>query len=159
RPSASDSENANAAPQEPAKDGPAPRASRTRRAPLALLAVALAAAAVGAYAARGHLGPAKLAGAPSPSAPHRCTGHRACATAHDGARWACGADGTCAPLASEDCTPHADHEDLAAEDTLWLGAMLPLKGPRAEAYGKTAANVLELARRDFAAVGGVLGPG
>jgi hypothetical protein len=61
------------------------------------------------------------------------------------------------PVASEDCAANIDTKLLASNDTVWLGAMLPLTGPRAEGWGKQDADVLELARRDFAEVGGIPG--
>ena len=138
----------------------APRSWRRRAAVVATLF--LAGAAATAIATRRHGG--STATAPSSSAvaapAHGCSGHRSCVAAHSGEPWICrAADGACVPIASEDCHARFDPEDLTRDDTVWLGAMLPLTGPRADAHGKTDANVLDLARRDFAGVGGVLGPG
>jgi hypothetical protein len=46
---------------------------------------------------------------------------------------------------------------MRADDTVWLGAILPLSGNLATAYGKLDGEVLDLARRDFAGVGGIPG--
>jgi ABC-type branched-subunit amino acid transport system substrate-binding protein len=57
------------------------------------------------------------------------------------------ADGVCVPIASEDCTPTYEPGDLTAEDTVWLGAMFPVKGP---AYGKINMEGVEMARGELA---------
>ena len=137
-----------------------PRSWRRRAAVVATLV--LAGAAATAIATRRHGG--STGTAPSSSAiaapAHGCSGNRSCVAAHSGEPWICrAADGACVPIASEDCHARFDPEDLTRDDTVWLGVMLPLTGPRADAHGKTDANVLDLARRDFAGVGGVLGPG
>jgi serine/threonine protein kinase len=142
---------------------PAPPRSWPRGA--AIVATLIVAGAVATViATRGRHGAVVPAASSSaivaPAAPAKgCSGHRACVAAHGGEPWICrAADGACVPIASEDCHARFDPEDLTKDDTVWLGAMLPLTGPRAEAFGNTDANVLELARRDFASVGGVLGP-
>ena len=89
-----------------------------------------------------------------------CAGHRACVEAHGGKPWVCRAsDRTCVSVASDDCIVRFDPKDLASDDIVWLGAMMPLTGPRAGYYGKQDADALELARRDFAGVGGIPGVG
>ena len=55
-----------------------------------------------------------------------CTSNAACSKEHHGEPFVCrAADHACVALASPDCTPSFEPEDLATDDTLWLGAMLP----------------------------------
>jgi branched-chain amino acid transport system substrate-binding protein len=82
--------------------------------------------------------------------PAGCTGNRACVVAHGGEPWACRrSDGQCVPIASEDCTAKFEPRDLEPDDTIWVGAMFPLKGPAATAFGQMNANGVDLARREI----------
>jgi hypothetical protein len=75
----------------------------------------------------------------------------ACAASHPGEAYTCRpSDGTCVPIASQDCTAAYEPGDLAHDDTLWLGAMFPLTGPNADAFGKMNARGVELARAEIA---------
>ena len=87
----------------------------------------------------------------SPAGAGACTTHRACTESHGGAPYLCRAsDRTCVPIASEDCTPKYEANDLVADDTVWLGAMFPLTGPAAAAYGTMNVEGTELARKELA---------
>jgi branched-chain amino acid transport system substrate-binding protein len=64
-------------------------------------------------------------------------------------------ESTCAPLKSEDCKDVlADPSDLSDNNTVYLGAVLPMEGPD-ESTGKPMRNSIELARRDFSGQGGL----
>jgi ABC-type branched-subunit amino acid transport system substrate-binding protein/tRNA A-37 threonylcarbamoyl transferase component Bud32 len=52
-------------------------------------------------------------------------------------------------LASARCKVLADDETANDPRTLWIGAMFPLSGPDADAFGKESLNAAELARQDF----------
>jgi branched-chain amino acid transport system substrate-binding protein len=54
------------------------------------------------------------------------------------------------PIASEDCAATFEPSDLAADDTIWIGAMFPTRGPRAADFGTMNAEGVEFARRDVA---------
>src|SRR5262249_11105057 len=89
--------------------------------------------------------------------PPECTTNRGCVEQHGGEPWLCRAsDKKCAPIAIEDCVPHFEPGDLEGEDTIWLGAMFPTKGPLADAFGKMNAEGAELARKEFARATGSL---
>jgi tRNA A-37 threonylcarbamoyl transferase component Bud32/ABC-type branched-subunit amino acid transport system substrate-binding protein len=110
--------------------------------------VAAAAAAI-AIAAR----PARVttSAAPVASTASGCTSGAACTALHGGEPHACRAsDGACVPLASEDCTAKYEPGDLADADTIWLGAMFPLTGPQAAAYGEMNLEGVDFARREIA---------
>lgn len=128
------------------------RASRARRWPLAIGAAAFAA---GAAIALGTLGAHRttIPAAPSASASiaHQCTTSRSCVAEHGGAPYVCRAsDATCVPLESEDCVAKHDAADLTSDDTVWLGALLPMKGAAATEYGATNVEGAELARQELA---------
>jgi branched-chain amino acid transport system substrate-binding protein len=53
-------------------------------------------------------------------------------------------------LASADCTPYFEKGDLLQQDTVWIGAMFPTKGPLAAAVGSKAIAGTDLARREIA---------
>src|SRR5262249_27442918 len=59
------------------------------------------------------------------------------------------ADGTCVPFASARCKVLADTDTARDPRTLWIGAMFPLSGPDADAFGKESVNAADLARQDF----------
>jgi ABC-type branched-subunit amino acid transport system substrate-binding protein len=133
------------------------RAARPPRAWLAVGAAIVALGAAGgiALAARGGRGgaatvPASASGsAPAVAAgPRECASNAACVERHGGEPWGCrAADGVCVPMATEDCTPAFEPGDLAAADTVWLGAMFPVKGP---AYGRMNMDGAEMARAELA---------
>src|SRR5262249_42246932 len=80
-----------------------------------------------------------------------CSSHHACVTAHNGEAWRCRAsDHRCVPIASEDCTPMFEPGDLDAEDTVWIGALFPRRGPNAEAFGEMNVAGADFARRELA---------
>ena len=137
--------------------------ARSRLARAAIVTAAVASGA-GVLVTVTRPSPPRANGSPGPASATPSTGaagcseNRGCVAAHGGEPWACRAsDRTCVAVASDDCVARYEPDDLVAPDTVWLGALLPLTGPRGEAYGKRAANVLELGRRDFATVGGILG--
>ncbi|HEY8089312.1 MAG TPA: hypothetical protein VIF09_15740, partial [Polyangiaceae bacterium] len=94
---------------------------------------------------------------PAPTAIGRareCTTSSACTASHGGTPYACRpADGVCVPVASEDCTPMYEPDDLASPDTLWLGAMFPVKGV---SYGKMNMEGVDMARAELARETGAL---
>jgi ABC-type branched-subunit amino acid transport system substrate-binding protein len=63
----------------------------------------------------------------------------------------CGASGACAPIASEDCVPRFEPRDLERDDTVWIGAMFPTKGPAADEFGAMNVDAVDFARREIAA--------
>ncbi len=134
------------------------RAARAPRAPFVALAAILAVATAGALIVRPWARPPSRT-TPSISAsasaavasPGSCTGNRACVDRNAGAPYLCRAsDKSCVPLASEDCVPHFEPGDLLADDTIWIGAMFPTKGPTAAAYGTMNAEGADLARKEIA---------
>jgi branched-chain amino acid transport system substrate-binding protein len=62
----------------------------------------------------------------------------------------------CVPLESADCSIRAEPDDLANDETIWLGAIYPLSGPDAEDFGRAGANAFDLGRRDFREIAGGL---
>ena len=62
----------------------------------------------------------------------------------------------CVPLESADCSVRAEPDDLANDETIWLGAMYPLSGPDGEDFGRAGANAFDLGRRDFREIAGGL---
>jgi serine/threonine protein kinase len=127
------------------------RGSRAPRAWIAAGAFAgLVAAGAAAWGARAlhHDPPAGSGSATAAAAPRECATHRDCVQSHPGAPFACRAsDGTCVAMASEDCTPMFEPGDLESKDTVWLGAMFPVKGP---AYGKINMEGVDMARAELA---------
>jgi branched-chain amino acid transport system substrate-binding protein len=66
---------------------------------------------------------------------------------------------TCVPIASDDCRVLAEASDLENDRTIWFGAMFPLKGDDAAAFGTSNAQAVDLARQDFVQMrGGFTGP-
>jgi branched-chain amino acid transport system substrate-binding protein len=79
-----------------------------------------------------------------------CTA-KACAAAHPGEAWVCRkSDSACVAVASEDCTPHFEPGDVGKEDTVWVGAMFPLKGADAKTSGDKPELGVEFARTEVA---------
>ena len=132
------------------------RAARPSRAPIVAGAVALAAIAaiaLGVPALRHarDAANASSSSAPSSSVAARGDCNRACVAAHGGAPFVCRAsDGACVAVASDDCTPTFEPADLGADDTVWIGAMFPTKGPGAETHGAMNVAGTELARQEIA---------
>jgi serine/threonine-protein kinase len=132
-----------------AKSSPPPAPARRRR----WLAVAagagvIVAAAVGAVANRRAATPAR-ADAAAAALP-RCSPVE-CTKAHGDTPHVCRkSDGACVALASRDCAVRAEKADLESDQTVWIGAMYPLSGPSAQAFGKVLSQGVELARQDFA---------
>jgi tRNA A-37 threonylcarbamoyl transferase component Bud32/ABC-type branched-subunit amino acid transport system substrate-binding protein len=91
---------------------------------------------------------------PPPSRPPAyapCATNRECNERHGGAPWICRpSDRVCVPVASEDCVPRFEAVDVAADDTVWLGALFPARGPKATAYGTMNLEGVELARKELA---------
>ena len=84
-------------------------------------------------------------------APIGCASNAECVGKHGGEPFACRrSDGACVPMASADCTPMFEPDDLAAPDTVWLGAMLPARGSPGDA-GDTELDAADMARRELAA--------
>ncbi len=80
-----------------------------------------------------------------------CASNASCVASHGGEPWVCRAsDHACVALASEDCTPRFEPADLRSDDTVWLGALLPAKGPLAEDLGKMNLDGADLARTEIA---------
>ena len=80
-----------------------------------------------------------------------CTSNRACVEGHGGEPYVCRrSDGACQRIASEDCTPMYEPGDLLADDTVWLGAMFPVKGPETAAHGTMNMAGADFARQEIA---------
>jgi ABC-type branched-subunit amino acid transport system substrate-binding protein len=74
----------------------------------------------------------------------------ACAKEHGGAPWVCSPKTrACAPVEDDRCKAYYEPGDLEANDTVWLGALLPMSGPIAD-VGKSNQLAVELARRELA---------
>jgi hypothetical protein len=144
--------DARGTPQPPAEHGapastpasitvPRSRASRW-------VAVAVVAGAAAAAVAWFSWKPESQQPAPAPSvttaAAATCTSASCSA---GGARAIC-RRGACVALESEDCSVLARPEDLASDDTVWLGTMFPTHGPMVLDFVESI-RAVELARRDF----------
>jgi serine/threonine protein kinase/ABC-type branched-subunit amino acid transport system substrate-binding protein len=80
-----------------------------------------------------------------------CATSRQCAERHGGEPWICRAsDGACVSVASEDCAPRFEAGDAVADDTVWLGALFPMRGPKAKVYGAMSLEGVDLARKEIA---------
>ncbi len=149
------------APIAPIAEKPATHAKRSLRAtPLALVAVALVGVLGAAFAlrARAPSSPASSAVAIAPSARAQCRTNVECSRAHDGPSICQRPEGRCVSLATPACTVHADPAALDSDDTVWLGAMLPLSGEEEKRLrGRQNAQASDLARRDFDATIGSKG--
>jgi ABC-type branched-subunit amino acid transport system substrate-binding protein len=84
--------------------------------------------------------------APPPAA--QCTSNAACGE-RLGEAAVCH-EGECVRLASEDCRVSAAPGDVGREATVWIGALFPLTGEDATAYGTREFQAVDLARADFA---------
>jgi serine/threonine-protein kinase len=140
----------------------APRVSRPlpkKGRAVGVLLVALATSSVGAafFWRREHVTSSVAPSVAQAAAAPRCHSNAEC-TASTGADGACRlADGVCLPVASEDCKP-AEVTLPTKGERVYFGALLPLSGPMADAYGRAGAHSLELAALDFAAAGGIPSP-
>ncbi len=84
------------------------------------------------------------------ASPPPCHSHAECTASHGGEPYACRkSDGACVPIASEDCVPTFAPADLTRNDTVWIGAALPTKGPKAQAFGAMNATGIEFARSEI----------
>ncbi len=116
----------------------------------AAIALSVAAIAGGVGLLRGRPAPPPPVSAPSVPG---CGGHGPAKCSEElGAPAACGRAGRCVLLASEDCHPVAEPGDTSNDGTVWIGTMLPLTGPDANAFGTREFNAIDLARRDFAQI-------
>jgi ABC-type branched-subunit amino acid transport system substrate-binding protein len=119
--------------------------ARRRRAPLAwaAFAVALAGGALATFAARRGPPPATTAAMPSAaSVAPQCATDDACPAGHR-----CDDDGACVAIARDGCTVVPEGLPRSGR-VLYLGVMLPLSGPDADAYGRSNARAAELAARE-----------
>ena len=83
--------------------------------------------------------------------PAGCTENRACSAQNGGRPYLCRAsDHACVAVDSEDCKASYEPGDLERDDTVWLGAMFPLKGAQAERFGKMNMDGAEFARSELA---------
>ncbi len=142
-----------AAIREQSSRGHAAAPPRTKRRLLRIAGIVVVAAIGAIYVARA-IGRRDVAIAVPADArpPSACVSNKAC-TESLGQPAVCRRDlGSCALLASEDCTVSAEPRDLESDDTIWIGAMFPKTGPEAEEHGIVNHNAVELARRDFAQV-------
>ena len=93
---------------------------------------------------------APLTGSTMSPAPAACS-PSACTAARGGEPSRCRPrDGACVPILSEDCAPRFEPADARLDDTVWIGAMFPLKGPSAAAWGTTSADGADFARKEIA---------
>ncbi len=135
------------------------RAARRSKIPYVVGAAILAAAAIGALTVRPPsdsrgtgAASASIAPAASVALPlARCTSNRACVESHGGDAYVCRpSDGACVPIASDDCVAKYEPSDLASDDTVWIGAMFPTKGPSAAAFGTMNVEGADFARKEIA---------
>jgi ABC-type branched-subunit amino acid transport system substrate-binding protein len=61
----------------------------------------------------------------------------------------CNAEARCAAFETADCRVLAEEANVDDDATLWFGVLLPQQGERAEAYGRTFTNSIDVARRDL----------
>ena len=80
-----------------------------------------------------------------------CTSNRACSEESAGRAFVCRtSDRACVAVDSEDCRASYEPRDLERDDAVWLGALLPLKGPQAERFGKVNMDGADFARSEVA---------
>jgi serine/threonine-protein kinase len=126
-------------------------------------AAAVLAIAAGAIVMRPRTQVPPVVAAPTAAAPdaatRACTHNSEC-VAKSGGKAAVCADGTCALVEGAHCEPRVDAADVARDDLVWFGAILPVTGSDASsgADGVLDVNALELARRDFAQAAASLRP-
>ncbi len=117
--------------------------STRRRAPLAWAAVAVAIAGAATFALTTRRTPAPSSPAAAPLAPAACIADESCAAGDH-----CGEDGACVTLARDGCRVLPDDLPRASRP-LYFGALFPLSGPDADAYGRSNARAAELAVREI----------
>ena len=93
----------------------------------------------------------QAAASAKPAVPTGCTSNRACVGSHGGEAYVCRAsDHACMAIDSQDCKAMYEPRDLVAEDTVWLGAMFPTKGPQAAQWGNMNMDGVDFARKEIA---------
>ncbi len=139
---------------------PRPPAHRPSRAIVLGVVVALAGGTILAVMGRRRREESRtVAARPDATASLGCTSNRACTEQHRGEPYACRAsDHACVAIASEDCVPSYEPADLTADDTVWLGAMFPLKGAAGDDFGKMNMDGVAFARAEIAQSLTSLGP-
>jgi hypothetical protein len=139
---------------QPAKRSPARRVVAGALVAIAAIAIATTLGVRARDAARAREAAAQAAVA-TPALP-ACS-NEACAASHGGAPSVCRAsDHACVAVESQDCTAKYEPGDLASDDTVWLGAMLPTKGPLAADYGAMNVEGIDFARKEIADATSVL---
>jgi serine/threonine protein kinase len=125
--------------------------ARPPRATIAIASVAAIGLAVGFVAREAKRATPPSAIATSTSAPVLAAcDPGACRASHADAPHVCRArDGACVPVASEDCTTMPMPAIAPSDEVVWIGSMLPTKGPNAEAFGLMNLDAVELARREI----------
>ena len=83
-----------------------------------------------------------------------CTTNAACGS-QDGPEICRVDQGRCVPLTIAACRVIADEAEIADDDTLWIGAMYPIRDKTTD-YGLESSRWIELARRDFMGLTGGL---
>jgi tRNA A-37 threonylcarbamoyl transferase component Bud32/ABC-type branched-subunit amino acid transport system substrate-binding protein len=122
------------------------RAARRPRWPFPVAAVLIAATAAAVVGAR-----ARYSAHRPPVTATGCASNRACVEQNGGAPFVCrGSDRACVPIASEDCEAKFEPQDLESDDTVWLGAMFPTKGPVADEFGLMNMASVDFARSEIA---------
>ncbi len=130
---------------------PSNRPRPTRRLGLGIALVVASVAGVILWSAAFRRPMATPSTATTAAPPPECRSNAECVRAHGGEPYACRArDGACVPMASEDCVAEYSADDLTRDDTVWIGAVLPTRGPTAEAFGAMNAAGAELARSEIA---------
>ncbi len=112
--------------------------------------VASIAAVIGARSRRQtSAGPAASASAN----PSGCTTNVGCTQKNGGKPSICNhTSGACAVLETDACRVLAEPGDVENDKTIWIGAMFPLTGPKADIAGLPSMRAVDLARRDFAQI-------
>jgi hypothetical protein len=116
-----------------------------------LAALALGGAALAAVVTMLHVKTSSvLPTAPTASAgPNGCTSSAACSHAHGDGAWRCNAARhECVEIPWPQCTTFASPVDLASDDTVWIGAVMPTTGPFADDI-LSERRALELAQREI----------
>jgi branched-chain amino acid transport system substrate-binding protein len=85
-----------------------------------------------------------------------CKNNAACIALNNGAPFLCfedapGTPKTCHPVLSPECqTVYSEPEDIANDDTVWIGSVFDMKD---DAFGTLSANSVDMARREFHKLG------
>jgi tRNA A-37 threonylcarbamoyl transferase component Bud32 len=81
-----------------------------------------------------------------------CTTNKGCTEKNGGKASVCNqGSGACVVLEEAGCKILAEPGEVESEKTIWIGAMFPLTGPRAN-HGIEAMRAVDLGRRDFAQI-------